>query len=568
MILAWRFPCAIGLGVALSSLCAAQTGLLPILEEELNRNFAALRAKGDPPPYFASYAVTEIQAEQVSASFGALQNSGANLARFLDVSVRVGRPELDNYHLVRGERPRFAAGIAVPLDAQPEAMKRKLWLETDRVYRNAAQRLLNVVSAQQTDAKDTTRIPDFSPEEPRKASVPPPPLKVDRAAWAEKARRWSARFQGKTGVLASNVSLTAQRETKYFVTTEGTRLEHGRLFARIIVTAQGKASDGMDLLTTESFEAADPSRLATDQQVEAAIDKVSRDLAGLLKAPAVDPFVGPAILSGRAAGVFFHEIFGHRIEGHRQKDETEGQTFAKSVGSKVLPEFLSVSFDATRKQLAGVDLNGWYDFDDEGVQGASVKLVDQGTLKTFLLSRSPIEGFPRSNGHGRKQPGAEVVSRQSNLIVESAKQVPSAELRKMLIDETKRQNKPYGLYFEQVTGGFTTTGRRGLQAFTVIPLVVYRVWADGRPDELVRGADIVGTPLASFAKIAATSDKMEVFNGYCGAESGTVPVSAVSPALLVTEIEIQKKDSSQDRPPFLSKPADAKPGDVKTGDAK
>jgi hypothetical protein len=124
----------------------------------------------------------------------------------------------------------------------------------------------------------------------------------------------------------------------------------------------------------------------------------------------------------------------------------------------------------------------------------------------------------------------------------------------MLVEEAKRQNKPYGLYFEEVTGGFTSTMRGGPQAFKVIPVVVYRVYADGRPDELVRGADIVGTPLASFAKILATSNKPEVFNGVCGAESGGVPVSAVSPAILVSEIEIEKKQKSQDRPPLMPAP--------------
>jgi hypothetical protein len=148
------------------------------------------------------------------------------------------------------------------------------------------------------------------------------------------------------------------------------------------------------------------------------------------------------------------------------------------------------------------------------------------------------------------------VSRQSNLIVESSKQVSDADLHKMLIEEVKRQNKPYGLFFDQVTSGYTTTQRRGLQAFTVVPLVVYRVYADGRPDEMVRGVDIVGTPLASFGKILATSNRMEVFNGICGAESGNVPVSAVAPALLVSEIEVQRKERSQDRPPYLSRPTE------------
>src|SRR5262249_14371096 len=280
------------------------------------------------------------------------------------------------------------------------------------------------------------------------------------------------------------------------------------------------------------------------------------NLTSLLKAPLSDPFVGPAILSGRATGVFFHEIFGHRIEGHRQKDESEGQTFTKSVNQPVLPDFLSVKFDATKPEFQGVTLHGSYLYDDEGVKAQPVTIVDKGILKTFLMSRSPIQGFPNSNGHGRRQPGAEVVSRQSNLFVESSKQVSDAELRNMLIAEVKRQGKPYGLYFDQVSSGYTTTQRRGLQAVTVVPLVVYRVYPDGRPDELIRGVDIVGTPLASFAKILATSDKMQVFNGICGAESGSVPVSAIAPAILVSEIEVQRKERSQDRPPYLTRPPD------------
>jgi predicted Zn-dependent protease len=321
-----------------------------------------------------------------------------------------------------------------------------------------------------------------------------------------------------------------------------------------MITARGKAADGMDLSTSETFEADDPSKLPSDAQILAAVQKVGADLTGLLQATPADPFVGPAILSGRAAGVFFHEIFGHRIEGHRQKDESEGQTFTKSVDKPVLPDFLSVVMDPTRTDFEGTTLNGTYQYDDEGVKARPVKVVDSGILKTFLMSRAPINGVPQSNGHGRRSPGAEIVSRQSNLFVESSKRVTDADLRRMLIEEVKRQNKPYGLYFDQVTGGYTTTQRRGLQAFTVIPLVVYRVYADGRPDEMIRGVDIVGTPLASFAKILATSDKMSVFNGICGAESGDVPVSAVAPALLVSEIEIQRKERSQDRPPYLPRP--------------
>jgi predicted Zn-dependent protease len=281
---------------------------------------------------------------------------------------------------------------------------------------------------------------------------------------------------------------------------------------------------------------------------------VAKKVDSLRLAPPAEPIVCPAILSGRASAVFFHEIFGHRIEGHRQKDITSDQTFTKMLGQAVLPEFISVVFDPTMRQYEGRDLIGYYNFDDEGVKARPIRVVQNGILKTFLLSRSPVGDAKHSNGHGRRQPGFELVARQSNLIVESSRKLSNDELRAALIKEIQRQNKPYGLYFEDVSSGYTTTARQGTQAFKVMPLVVYRVYADGKPDELIRGVDIVGTPLASFQKIIATSDQVGVFNGYCGAESGSIPVSAVSPAILVSEIETQKRQNAQQRPPLLPRP--------------
>jgi predicted Zn-dependent protease len=443
----------------------------------------------------------------------------------------------------------------VTFEDNVNSLKRRLWLDTDRAYRAAAERLIRIKTNTQVRVAEADDSDDFSSEPPAVAVEAPPKLKFDEEAWKERIRKLSARFGNYPSVLTSNVSVSAQTDTRYFVNTEGSRIVHGRGFARVVISASAKAADGTDVGTFDTFEAVDPDGLPDDKTLLAAIDRVANDASALLRAPEAEPFVGPAIFSGRASGVFFHEIFGHRVEGHRQKDESEGQTFTKSVGTPVLPNFLSVVFDPTRRKIDGVDLNGWYDYDDEGVKARPVLAVDKGVLKTFLMSRAPIKGFDHSNGHGRRQPGLEVVSRQSNLIVESSNAVSDAKLRQLLLDEVKKQNKPYGLYFKDITGGFTTTGRAGLQAFKVIPVIVYRVYPDGRPDELVRGADIVGTPLASFAKILATSDKTEVFNGYCGAESGSVPVSAVSPAILVSEIEIEKKAKANDRPPLLPEPA-------------
>ena len=539
------------------SLSFAQSPALDILADELNRNFQTLKQKADPPPYFISYEVTETEFHTIGASFGALTSANEGHSRYLDVSLRAGSPKLDNYHRTRRERFYFDASAPLTIDDQANAIRRQVWLETDRAYRAAAERLIRIRSNQQVNVASEDPSDDFSIEPSAKGVQPPPSLHYSSEEWTGRVRKWSAVFRQFPEVLTSSVTLAAQRETKYFVNTEGSRLEHGRTFVRLTIAAEARAEDGMNLATSASFDAADLSGLPGDDAVEKAVERVAKDLTGLLHAPVVDPFLGPAIFSGRASGVFFHEIFGHRIEGHRQKDETEGQTFTKSVGASVLPDFLSVVFDPTLRKAQGTDLNGWYTYDDEGVAGQRVTAVDHGILKAFLMSRSPIKGFDHSNGHGRRQPGYEAVSRQSNLLVESTKTVPEARLREMLIEEVKRQNKPYGLYFQEVVGGFTTTARSGMQAFKVLPVVVYRVYPDGRPDEMVRGADIVGTPLASFAKILATSDKPEVFNGYCGAESGTVPVSAISPAILVSEIEIEKKQKSQDKPPLLPFPKDA-----------
>ena len=541
---------------ALPLAAASAPSLLDILNDELQRNFTILKEKADPPPYYMDYTVTDDESQSLSATLGTIESRNSEHLRYLDVTVRVGTPQLDNYHLINGQRGRFTRGEIIPLDDVPDAIRRRVWLDTDRTYKLAARRLIEIKSNQEVKVKDADGSADFSSEPPSVYQEPPPPAGNLDNQWADRARKWSAEVADFPDVLYSNVSLSAQRLAKYMVTTEGTRLLHGRNFVGLSIVARGKAPDGMDLVAMEDYQAADLAHLPQPAEVDAAAKRVGHNLADLVQAPAVEPFVGPAILSGRAAAVFFHEIFGHRIEGHRQKDEAEGQTFTKAVGTPVLPSFLSVVFDPTRKMLDGVDLNGYYTYDDEGTKARPVTVVDGGILKTFLMSRSPIDGVDHSNGHGRRQPGLEIVSRQSNLIVESKKQVSNQALREMLITEIKRQNKPYGLYFDEITGGYTTTQRRGLQAFTVIPLMVYRVFADGRADELVRGVDIVGTPLSSFAKILATSDKVEVFNGYCGAESGQVPVSASSPAILVSEIEIQKKQHSQDRLPFLGRPAD------------
>ncbi len=530
------------------------SSLLEILQSEIQREFDVLKAKANPAPYFLAYEITDEQSDVASASLGALLENQRNRERGFDTTIRVGSSQFDNYHPYRGAQARFTTFTALSLDDDANQIKRALWAESDQVYRLASRRYLQLKTDNQLLAQQANEDADFSSEERASYAQLPPAYSVDTNAWAEKLRRWSGEFRSHPKILGSAVNFRAQREIRTLVNTEGTAVQQGSNLFRIEVQGAALAPDGMEVSDFGSFEATDPAHLPSDKVVEQKVQSLANRLDQLVNAPPAEPIVCPAILSGRASAVFFHEIFGHAIEGHRQKNIEEGQTFTKMLGQKVLPDFISVEFDPTRKQFDGADLIGSYEYDDEGVKSRPVKVVDHGVLRTFLLSRSPVGEFQHSNGHGRRQPGFEVESRQSNLIVESSKQVSDKELRAELVAEIKRQAKPYGLYFEEVSSGYTTTARRGLQAFTVVPLVVYRVYADGRPDELVRGVDIVGTRLASFSKILATSDKSEVFNGYCGAESGSIPVSAVSPAILLSEVETQRKPNSQQQVPILPRP--------------
>ena len=530
--------------------------LLAAMQAELDRSFKVYSAE-DPAAYFIGYTVTDTQRAEVSGSNGALLSSSETRNRWLQVSVRAGSYTLDNTHKVGEQRmPSGGPGTGVPVDNDEQIVRRAIWRETDDQYRAAAEALIKIRSSKEVKA-DTAEAhaPDFSHEQPHQSIEPEVSFTLDRKPWEDKVRAYTRAFRASPDILNSIVTFSALAENSYLANTEGTELQSGQIRYRLELFIQGKAGDGMNIERYYNFDWVDPKDAPGDKDVAAASATLRKEMEGLVRAPINEPSVGPALLTGRAAAVFFHEVFGHRAEGHRQKDITEGQTFAKKVGEPILPDFLSIVDDPTLSKLGKADLLGYYRFDDEGVSSHEVILVDHGVLKNFEMSRSPLVDFPHSNGHGRRQLGATPVSRQGNLIVKSSKTVTNAQLRAQLIELIKKQNKPYGLLIDDIAGGFTFTGRGQPQAFQVQPLVVYKVFPDGRPDELVRGVDIVGTPLAALTKIVATGDTPEVFNGYCGAESGSVPVSAASPAILTSELEVQKKQADTDAPPILPPPA-------------
>jgi TldD protein len=535
--------------------------LIDTMESELHRAMGSLGntatdATQQPKPYFLSYAVSDSDSISMAAQFGAITGSNESRRRIADVQVRLGAAGEDNTH--GDHRNSALTTVPLPLTDDGAALARSLWFATNRGYGKALDGYLKVKTEQQVRAKEEDASADFSSEKPATDLLPSPPaLVVDRNAWQDRLRELSGLFKQYPDVFYNNVALEASTETDYFVSSEGAKVATPSHVARLVIVARTRASDGMDLFRAETFEADEVGHLPDQKTLTDKTIAMAKNLEALREAPVTEPFNGPAILSGRASAVFFHEVLGHRLEGQRQRGDDEGQTFTKLLGKQILPSFLSVSDDPTLQTFDGVSLSGHYSYDDEGQPARRVDLIKDGVLDTFLMSRLPIASFSTSNGHGRAETGHMPTGRQGNLIVSSSKTVSDAQLREMLKAEAKKQGKAYGLYFEDISSGFAVTTRRSPQAFQVIPLVVYRVYVDGRPDELVRGVSIVGTPQAALNRILATNDKQDVFNGICGAESGSIPVSAVAPAMLVSEIETQRQAQGTARPPILPPPGAA-----------
>jgi TldD protein len=526
--------------------------VMKTMQTELTRATKEL-GKGDSGPYYISYTVYDQDLSVIVGAYGSLLTDASVRRREADVVMRVGDPKLDNTH--GQSRSSGMSSGTLPLGDDQDAIARVLWELTDREYKRATPAFLDVRTKTAVRAEEEDKSPDFSKEVPAiHLSAALKPAAFDRAAWEDEIRRLSGTFRKYPEVYVANVVLQVTDSNSRMVSSEGAAIESPSASTRLVMEAQTRADDGMDLLRVETFQAPSASGLPSEAELNAKIAKMADDLKALKAAPVAEPYDGPALLSGRAAAVFFHEVLGHRLEGHRQRDEDEGQTFTKKIGQEVLPKFLSVADDPTVSELAGVKLAGTYDYDNEGVPAKRVEVIKDGVLENFLMSRMPIKGFESSNGHGRNQPGLMPTGRQGNLLVTSTQTVPEAQMRQKLIDEVKKQGKPYGLYFDDIQGGFTLTTRALPQAFQVLPVIVYKVYADGRPDELVRGVDIVGTPLAALTRIMLTGDQQHVFNGVCGAESGQVPVSAAAPAMLFSEMEVQKRQHSHDRPPILPAP--------------
>ena len=544
--------------------------LLEAMASELERSRAALRLNGDKGPYFIAYQVKDTERREIAGRYGALFQNDSDRDRRLSVDVRVGDYDYDSSVAdefdfnFSGKGTSFIPQKNGPLDDSPAALRTALWLVTDEKYKAALSNYLKKKGEDVYSVEDPKRPPSFSRESRAVVTGPKVPFPFARDRWAALARGVSAALAARKELLDSEVRVSATKTIRLYANTEGSRLITEQALYGVHIQAWTRAEDGQLLENSRDWYAPAEAQLPSDARIRSDTEQMTRDLLALRGAPTIDPYTGPAILEPDAAGVLFHEAVGHRLEGERQGNDTEGKTFRGQVGKRVLPSFLSIIDDPTAASRSGIRLNGHYLFDEEGVPAQPVTLVQGGVLKAFLLSRKPVEGFLNSNGHGRAQGGRKPVARMANLIVESSKRMSNEALKARLVAEARRQGKPFGLIIRDITGGNTNTTTFGYQAFKGTPRMVVRVDVDTGEETLVRGVEIVGTPLSSVNRVLATSDVEGVFNGFCGAESGMVPVSTVAPSVLLEEIELQRAVEGKDRPPLIESPFGA-PSHLPTG---
>lgn len=550
------------------NLCAqAYSGdkLVNILRNEAQFYLDKLKDR-EEPAYFISFRVVDEKQTFLSSEFG-LSSSRTLHKRSLTPHVRVGNRQTDNYSKDYVFY-NFSRSFDLPLDSDNEyAIKEAIWTGMKKQYKEGKEAYQKYMTSRKTNKSDLDTIPSFA-QAPTEIYYEKPysekETAIDEIYFEKYLNDVSRIFKEYEELTTGNAALDYRIVRTTIVNTEGTVVAQNRKSFVVTMQATAKADDGTDCTLNESFFAYSADKLPNKAEMEEKARDLANRVMALSKAPVADAYAGPAILSGKAAAVLFHEVLGHRLEATRS--EFINNNLAGFQDKQMTSSSIQLYMDPTLKTYKGRDLDGFYLYDDEGVKAQRVQCIENGCLKQYLTSRTPAGVFNKSNGHARAEAGKNPSPRQSNLIVETTEPYSEAELREMLIAELKRQGKEYGYFFRNVDGGFTNRGSfRNTNLFNVNPTEVYKVFADGRKDQLVRGVTLIGTPLTVFTNIKAAGGESQVFSGYCGSVSGKVPVSGTSPYIYVSLIETQgKKEFNNTKNDIISSPKDEQPASAVT----
>ena len=527
------------------------------METELKRSMKGLRLPKHPRPFFMSYLLHHALGLDVWGRYGAVFNTEAIRSCDLYVECRVGSYRLDQTvdgGLNQDHEDRDSYNWLVgPQDLDTAAVRYAFWKLSQLKYQEALQDYYDKQKIL-VDQRLKAEAPSLTREKKlihnQKIEAP----RFSERRWETFVRQASGLFSKYRKLVDPYVRIRGVSKIRVFVNSEGSKFICQERFYEVVINAWYLTEEGAYLNAARYFHARDADDLPKMSTIEATIDDIAEDLAGLARAKPLEPYAGPALLSGTATGLLFHEAIGHRLEGERMISRSEGQTFARKVGQRILPEQVDMFDDPTLADWDGKPLYGHYTVDDEGVPAQRVQLVKKGVLKTFLLSRSGVPGFTRSNGHGRHERFQDPMARMANLIITAEDQHDWGNLKEKMLAEVRRRGLPYGIIVRRVSSGETRTDHYEFQAFKGVPTEVYAVDQKTGRERRVRDVSFIGTPLAAIQRIQAFGEDYEVDNSYCYAESGSVPVSTVAPSMVVDELELQRSSTRFYRSPVLPIP--------------
>ncbi len=429
----------------------------------------------------------------------------------------------------------------LPYKNDTKAIKSVIWNALSRMYRGQ-------MAIWQKTKKKSTQSPLAARESAEvHYEEPLADVSFDKEYWKYLLNETTAAQAHKMPEARPLAHIECLNQRRYVIDSEGTAVVSNRLSFVLAIRVSVKDFRGMECTLDKEYFAYKTSELPNQETLAYDMEALAQRTLALSKAPLAEAYSGPVILSGNASAVFFHEVFGHRLE-HKDSE------FASMKCHQLLPSDFSITCDPQQQYFGETPLTGYYQYDDEGSMGQKVKCVIDGKMANMLTCLSQQAS---TNGHGRSAFGSEAAPRQSNLMVETSHPYTETELREMLINELKRQKKDYGYYIKTVSNGWTTLRGSAMRAssFNVFPMETYRIYADGKADELVRGVSLIGTPLSAFSNVKAAGGDVDVFNGRCGSRSGWIPVSSRSPMVYVSQIETQVIDYGEGEADTSSRPA-------------